>query len=335
MGRPRYRRSLRIGLAATVAVVGACSSEDDGGSAADEPGSAPAETLYVDPDSQVAAWVADHPDDNRTAQLRDWIAVEPQAHWFVEADPATIAADVRAYVEPASEAGEVPVLVPYAIPDRDCGGASSGGAADLAAWSAWIEGMAESLGTAMGDSRSIVVVEPDSLAQEDCLDAAGADARHAVLAQAVTTFAELAPSAEVYLDGGHSDWNPAGEQARRLRAAGVLDAAGFATNVSNFNGDDAEVAYGEQLLDELGDPDLRQVVDVSRNGNGPAPGGEWCDPPARALGRPPTLDTGVATVAGFLWVKPPGEADGCVAAPGIFLPDHASALATAADSRLR
>ena len=285
--------------------------------------------LYHDPDTQVAEWVAAHPDDERTPAIRDRIEAQPQARWYTEADPATIAGEVRAYVGPAAEADQVPVLVAYAIPDRDCGGASSGGATDLDEWQAWIAGLADGL----GDARAMVVLEPDALAEEECLDAAQVDARHAALATAVTTIRAAAPETEVYLDAGHSDWNPPAEQARRLREAGVLDAAGFATNVSNFNTTDDEIAYGRDLLDELGDPDLRQVIDVSRNGAGPAPDAEWCDPPGRALGEAPTLATGVATVAGYLWIKSPGEADGCAATPGTFLPDLADALATTQPSR--
>lgn len=315
------RRVLGIVAVVVVGVVGgvACSTSPGPGSGPGSP-----EVLYRDPDTQVAAWVAAHPGDPRTPAIRERIALRPQARWFNEANPATAAGQARAYVGPAAEAGEVPVLVVYAIPDRDCGGASDGGAAAFATWQDWIAGLADGV----GDDRALVVMEPDALAQEDCLDADGVRARHAALATAVATFRDRAPRAEVYLDAGHSNWQPPAEQARRLREAGVLEAAGVATNVSNFNTTEDEVAYGRALLDELGDPDLRQVVDVSRNGNGPAPDAEWCDPPGRAVGEAPTLATGVATVAAYLWVKPPGEADGCAATPGTFLPDVAHALAT-------
>jgi endoglucanase len=272
----------------------------------------------------VADWVASHPSDSRTPAIRDRIASQPQARWFTQADPATIAADVRAYVGPAASAGQVPVLVAYAIPGRDCGGASDGGAASLATWQSWIAGLAD----ALDGARAIVVLEPDALALEDCLSAAQVDARHAALATAVTTIRRADPQADVYLDAGHSNWHPAAEQARRLRAAGVLEASGFATNVSNYNTTDDEIAYGRALLSALGDPDLRQVIDVSRNGNGPAPDAAWCDPPGRAVGRAPTLATGVPSVAAYLWIKLPGEADGCAAGAGQFVPDLAYALAT-------
>jgi endoglucanase len=338
---------MRLGRISVVALAGAlvvagCSGggdgDDDDSATPDEP--AVEQVLYRDPDTQAAAWAEDHADDDRAQVIRDEIAAVPQARWFVDADPATIADEVTEYVEPAAAAGEVPALVPYAIFGRDCGGASSGGAPSLDAWLDWIDALASALGDGMGDGRAIVVLEPDALAQEDCLSADEAAARHEAMARAVAAFREAAPGAEVYLDAGHSDWNEPAEQARRLQESGVLDAAGFATNVSNFNTTDDEVAYGEALLDELaGDGGgagardelaLRQVIDVSRNEQGPAPDGEWCDPPGRGLGTAPTLDTGIPTVAALLWVKSPGEADGCAAAPGVFMPDHALALLAAA-----
>jgi endoglucanase len=60
------------------------------------------------------------------------------------------------------------------------------------------------------------------------------------------------------------------------------------------------------------------VIDTSRNGRGSwkPPAGAyrdaevWCNPPGRGLGRRPSLQTGNAYVAAFLWIKVPGESDG-------------------------
>ena len=307
-----------VTVVALAAGLAACSPAPGGG------GGSGGGVLYRDPDTQVADWVASHAGDSRTPTIRDRIASQPQARWFTQANPATVAAEVRSYVGPAAEAGQVPVLVAYAIPGRDCGGASDGGAASLATWQTWIANLAD----ALDGARAIVVLEPDALALEDCLDAAQVSARHAALATAVTTIRRGDPLAEVYLDAGHSNWHPPAEQARRLREAGVLGASGFATNVSNYNTTEDEIAYGQALLDALGGPGLRQVIDVSRNGNGPTPDAAWCDPPGRAVGRAPTLATGVPSVAAYLWIKLPGEADGCAAGAGQFVPDLAYALAT-------
>ena len=63
------------------------------------------------------------------------------------------------------------------------------------------------------------------------------------------------------------------------------------------------------------------VIDTGRNGQGPwdwaaagyASAGaaqDWCNPPDRGLGIPPTTNTGNVLVDAYLWVKVPGESDG-------------------------
>ena len=107
----------------------------------------------------------------------------------------------------------------------------------------------------------------------------------------------------------------------------MLQADGIFTNVSNYNPTDAEQAYGSAVLSAIGDqPGLGQVIDTSRNGNGAAPDGAWCDPEGRAVGPDPTTSTGATHVHALLWIKVPGEADGCIAGAGQFVPDRAYEL---------
>ena len=222
------------------------------------------------------------------------------------------------------------MLVAYEIPNRDCGGASAGGAPDLASYDSWVANFAAGLGS----GASIIVLEPDSIALTTCLSSQQQADRFASLSRAGATIHAAAPNAKVYLDGGHSAWNSASEQANRLRNAGILtNADGLFTNVSNFNTTTNEVNFAKNVLAALGNPsNLHAVVDTSRNGNGPAGGGAWCDPSGRAIGTYPTTNTGNAAIDAFLWVKPPGEADGCAGAAGTFLPDVAYQLASAAAS---
>jgi len=98
--------------------------------------------------------------------------------------------------------------------------------------------------------------------------------------------------------------------------------------VSNDRSSSDEMAFAKAVLNAVGDSRLRAVIDTSRNGNGPA-GSEWCDPAGRAIGTPSTDQTGDGQIAAFLWVKPPGEADGCIAGAGQFVPQRAYELASA------
>ncbi|MFF8833055.1 glycoside hydrolase family 6 protein [Streptomyces sp. NPDC015131] len=282
--------------------------------------------LYRHPQSQVLDWVRDNPGDPRRDVISSRIADQPAAVWFAAYDPGAITGRVRAVTSGAAAAGRVPVLVPYAIPDRDCGGASQGGAPDLAAYDGWIRNFAEGLGS----GPVIVVLEPDSIALADCLSSGERSARYASLARAGKALRAANPRAKVYFDAGHSGWHSATKMAGALReadAAGSSD--GIFTNVSNFHATGDEAAYARRVLGALGGPShLGAVIDTSRNGNGaPAPGA-WCDPAGRALGRTPTTRTGDARIDAYLWIKLPGESDGCSGAAGEFSADYAYDLAT-------
>ena len=279
------------------------------------------QALFVDPDSNAARqadeWRATRPAD---AALMDRIAAQPQADWFGDwNDHIRRAVDER--VSQIVDAGTLPVLVAYNIPLRDCGGYSSGGARSPRAYRKWIRRLARGIGR----RPAAVVLEPDALAAIDCLKPKRKRTRLRLLAKAVRVLERR--GATVYLDAGHSAWQPAERMTKRLRRAGVRRARGFALNVSNFQRTESEVAYGSRIAGETGGKHF--VVDVSRNGLGPTADLEWCNPPGRALGGPPSVAT-APPVDALLWIKPPGESDGeCNGgpAPGLWWPEYALGLA--------
>ncbi|WP_164386556.1 glycoside hydrolase family 6 protein [Streptomyces sp. OM5714] len=283
--------------------------------------------LYRHSGSQVLDWVRAHPDDPRRDVIASRIADQPAAVWFADHTPATITARVRAVTAAGAAQGRVPVLVPYAIPDRDCGGHSEGGAPDLDAYDAWIDRFAAGL----GPGEVIVVLEPDSVAQSECLSAGDRADRFASLARAGRVLKDAGPRTRVYYDAGHSGWHAPAKQAGWLEQAGAASADssdGVFSNVSNFHATADEIAYDRAVLDALGGPaTLGAVIDTSRNGNGAPPDGEWCDPAGRRIGRAPTLSTGMGRIDAYLWVKLPGESDGCKGEPGTFTPSYAYDLA--------
>ncbi|WP_345657826.1 glycoside hydrolase family 6 protein [Streptomyces siamensis] len=288
---------------------------------------AAAPLLYRHPDSQVLDWVRAHPGDSRRAVIESRIADRPAAVWFADFTPSTITARVRAVTSAAAAQGRVPVVVPYAVPQRDCGGASDGGAPDLAAYDGWIDRFAAGLGS----GEVVVILEPDAIAQSDCLSEGEQADRFASLARAGRVLKAADPKARVYYDAGHSDWNPAAEQASLLDQAGAASprsSDGIFTNVSNFHRTADEIGYARQVLAALGGPaSLGAVVDTSRNGNGAPADGEWCDPAGRKIGQAPTLNTHESRIDAYLWVKLPGESDGCKGSPGSFSAEYAYELA--------
>ncbi|WP_432100223.1 glycoside hydrolase family 6 protein [Streptomyces sp. WAC 04229] len=287
----------------------------------------PATRLYRHPESQVLDWVRTHPGDPRRDVIASRVAGHPAAVWFADHTPATLTSRVRAVTSGGAARGRVPVVVPYAIPDRDCGGHSQGGAPDLDAYDDWIDRFAAGLGS----GEVIVILEPDSVAQADCLSVGERADRFASLARAGRVLKGANPAARVYFDAGHSGWHAPARQAAWLKQAGAASpdsSDGVFSNVSNFHATADEVAHDRAVLDALGGPPgLGAVIDTSRNGNGAPSDGEWCDPAGRKLGRAPTLHTGMGRVDAYLWVKLPGESDGCRGKPGTFTPSYAYDLA--------
>lgn len=241
------------------------------------------------------------------AALIHKISVQPQGVWF-GGWSENIQIEVSNYVKAAARKKQLPLLVAYNVPNRDCGQYSEGGASDPEVYRKWIRDYAEGI----GDRRAVVVLEPDAVPQlAQCLNAQD-QAERLELIRYATEALEEKPGVSVYIDAGHSGWQPAAVMAERLKAAGVEEARGFALNVSNYVADEELIAYGAEIVRLLG-TDTHFIIDSSRNGNGPAPASEeenWCNPTGRALGRAPTTDTGVEPLDAFQWIKKPGESDG-------------------------
>jgi len=246
------------------------------------------------------------------------LAAEPTAIWLVpERYPiGTVRDTVSEVVRSAERSGSMPVFTVYGVPERDCGNQSAGGLSSDE-YQDWVAEIV----AAVADHRVAVILEPDAVAlAPDCGDRT---ARMRQLAAATEQFADA--SVPVYLDGGHSDWRPPAEMAELLREAGVADATGFATNVSNYNTTEDEIAYAEELSGLL--DGAHYVIDTSRNGSGS--NGEWCNPSGRTVGQQP-LTAQAEHLDANLWVKAPGESDGaCNGGPlaGVWWPEQAVQLA--------
>ena len=252
------------------------------------------------------------------------IAAQPQALWF-GGWSGDIRTAVTTAVSAAAAAGRVPVLVAYNIPQRDCGSYSAGGLRSADAYRTWIRAFAAGI----AGRRAIVVLEPDAIAGLDCLSATDRATRLSLLADATRVLAASANTV-VYLDAGHDAWQPVATMASRLAQAGIADVQGFALNVSNFRAQAGLVTYGQQLAAAIGVTHF--VIDTSRNGLGPAPDGQWCNPPGRALGARPGTPSDYR-LDWNLWIKRPGESDGpCNGGPaaGVYWPSYADGLAARA-----
>ncbi|SFE78592.1 endoglucanase [Flavimobilis marinus] len=279
--------------------------------------------LDVSPDTAAARAVQDASSLSRQdrALLRR-ISTRPTALW-VSGPPESAERIVDEMVQGATARRATATLVAYNVPGRDCGSHSASPQdLDAAGYRAWIDAFVAGLGT----HRAVVVLEPDALAQLDCLAPDRRAERITLLRYGIERIA--AQGSWVYVDAGHSGWHGATEMADRLEAAGVAQAAGFSLNVSNFRSTDDQVRYGSEISAALG-TSTHFVVDTSRNGR-PSDDGEWCNPPGRGLGRTPTVETDHPLVDAYLWIKHPGKSDGpCNGGPpaGQWWPEYALMLA--------
>ncbi|MGX7829504.1 glycoside hydrolase family 6 protein [Actinokineospora sp. 24-640] len=320
------RRSRRAALAA--GALAASAALVAGAAALIAPTATAAESaFYTVPDTSAARWVAANPNDYRAPVIRDRIASVPQAKWFTTTNTSTVRGQVDSFVGAAAAAGKIPIMVVYNIPNRDCGGASGGGAPSHDAYRAWVDQVAAGL----AGRPAYIVLEPDVLPiMTNCQSADQQSQTRASMAYAGKKLKSGSAQAKVFFDIGHSAWLTPSEAANRLRGADISNSAdGISSNVSNYRSTSEVTNWTKQVLSNLGDARLQAVIDTSRNGNGPL-GSEWCDPAGRAIGIPSTTATGDSRIAAYMWIKLPGEADGCIAGAGTFVPQRAYEMAQAA-----
>ena len=79
----------------------------------------------------------------------------------------------------------------------------------------------------------------------------------------------------------------------------------------------SELAYAQTLTRHAREAcdgfDPKVVIDTGRNGRGHAGSDckEWCNIRDAGVGRVPSLATALEVVDAYLWLKTPGESDGC------------------------
>ena len=209
--------------------------------------------LWTNPSSTTIEAAASLEGDARADALQ--LGSFPSATWINGGTPDEAKRDVKRVVSGAHAADEVPVLVAYNLPFRDCAQYSAGGATSAAEYTAWIDGYAKGI----GNKDAVVILEPDGLGiipwyttingQLEWCQPAEADAataaseRFAMLNHAVDAFAAL-PNTAVYLDGTHSAWLGVGDVTDRLIKAGVERADGFFLNVSNYETTERQEKFG-------------------------------------------------------------------------------------------
>lgn len=174
----------------------------------------------------------------------------------------------------------------------------------------------------IGNKKAIIILEPDLL----CLSADNTELlamNKEILREVVKIYKITALQTRVYVDAGHSNWHSVDKMVRILKDSGIDQADGFVTNVSNYQLTENEIRYAQRLAKRF--VGKRFVIDTSRNGNGPGQSRNgapyWSDPVGITTGHTPTFITNYENLDAYLWVKPPGEADGSVDIAGSWHPE--------------
>jgi endoglucanase len=281
-----------------------------------------AEKLYKS-GSQAEDWVKSHPNDPRAKLIGEKIVSQPQAMWLAGHVPDSLSRQA----DEADKEGSKLLLVTYNIPGRDNGNYSAGGLSGPSAYDAWVREVV----WAVAGAEAWYVIEPDAIGLAPNLkDPVKQAERYTMLSHAVSVIQQRKNRAYLAVSG----WHGVDGAAEGFLKAGGKNAQGFAYNISGYH--DLKECYDfcEQLSKRLGGK--HYIIDTSRGGNGqwkPTDSNEkeaWCNPPGRALGKPPTFKSEHPNCDGLFWIKRPGESDGtCRSGPaaGQFSPDIAYELA--------
>jgi endoglucanase len=213
--------------------------------------------------------------------------------------------------------GTVPGITVLAHQGEKCGKGYTGGGRKLDnRYRRWMQRFVQGL----GDHRVLVALEPDALGTLKCLHRSRRASRLRNLNYA-TELLSRKPNVTTYIEAGASDWRPAREMARYLRAAGVSRVRGFSLNITHFDTSANNVRYGRQISRMLGGKHF--VVNTDENGVGRVwyrrwisrarhlwrTVNVWCNPKRSALGNPPQA-VNDPQLDGYLWMSRPGASAG-------------------------
>jgi endoglucanase len=245
------------------------------------------------------------------------IAREPKAVWVGRFTRPNFHVKVRRIFDSAQAQGAVPIMTVLRAQSTGCSPTyDGGGPAEDARTRAWYDDLAR----AIGDDQVVIAYEPDSLGTIECHAASRRDDRYRLLRYGVDALSRN-PNATIYIEAGASDWQSPQTMAAKLRKVGIGEVRGFMLNATHYDWTRNNVEYGLKLSRLVGGKHF--IVNTAENGRGGIhtrlPNGrritEWCNPPKRGLGPPPTTSTSNPMADAYLWINRPGYAQSCQGRP--------------------
>ncbi len=105
---------------------------------------------------------------------------------------------VQSELNKADQRQQMPVLILYYIPVRDCGNYSAGGAPSAASYRSWIDRVSGTIGA----RKVAIIYEPDAVSTMHCITSAQRSERIGLLRYGLQTLAERNPGAVSYIEAG-------------------------------------------------------------------------------------------------------------------------------------
>jgi hypothetical protein len=272
------------------------------------------------------------------AAVWDYIAAQVPVLWCaVDYGAAGGPSGIRAHLDAAQAAGEVPVFVFYTIPNRDNGNHSAPD--EPITPSMYRQFMADCF-DAIDGRECVCIFEPDGTSMMYKLgtgvNSPESNERKALIRESVVLFKSRGPQVRVYIDAGDNKFRPSTEMAAVLAQCGIELADGISLNVAHTESISSEQTYFFALKSK--EPRIGGYVFCSARAafgpynphQGDRSQAGWCCPPPRGtldgtngrpdrpnegvgLGFPPTNKMDVTGYEGLhliLWIKFPGTSDG-------------------------
>ncbi|TMW61365.1 hypothetical protein Poli38472_012556 [Pythium oligandrum] len=253
---------------------------------------------------------ADYPD------LTDSINIVQQhgfVPWYTDNSPQQgLDVIIEALQSKCPEKSKIPMVI-YGLPKKDCVAnySNMGFNKNLDDYKAFLQ----RLNDAFPKQHMIYIVEPDAIGLT-VNGGCSVDNDYKGAVKVALEMLSANPNAELYLDIGFWALLDSGKPDMLAQIVNEIwpkdggKLKGIALNVSNYEKTEEMIALCEKFAKLTGRNGMKCIIDTSRNYRGPSATHEWCNAKGAGIGHPPTMDTGNAQAAYFLWVKTPGESDG-------------------------
>ncbi len=245
----------------------------------------------------------------------NFMADQSLAYWYTDRDSDMQGAknNLQSFVDKCGS--EVPVIVVYGLPNKDCDGkeSSSGFNTDSSSYEQFIKNLKQTL-----TKKAIIILEPDAVATTiegaKCGESSGYTNN---LKNAINILGDS--NLETYIDVGHWVLIYGDDKIKKLTDyISSIDSGklkGFSLNLSNYRKTE-EMEKACRDIRKVSGKDYRCIIDTSRNNNGHSSKDTWCNYKGAGIGisgNDPSLDSLKSKDSGiehYIWIKPAIELDG-------------------------